>query len=51
VVLIPAIANKDFIPLSSRNFMVFSSRSVQAASSVSRLFEVEGAEEEGRGKI
>jgi hypothetical protein len=43
--------NKAFIPFSSRNFMVLSSRSVQAASSTSTLFEVDGAEDEGRGKM
>jgi hypothetical protein len=51
LLLIPAIANSDLVALSSRNFIVFRSLSVQVVSSTSVLFEVEGVEDDGRGKM
>ena len=51
LLLIPAIANSDLLALSSRNFIVFKSRSVHVVSSISTLFEVEGVEDDGRGKM
>lgn len=49
--LTPAIPSKVLMAFSSRNFIVFSSRSVHAASSTSMFFEVEGADDDGKGKI
>lgn len=51
LLFMPAIEKSVLVALSSRNFIVFKSLSVQVVSSTSTPFEVEGVEDDGRGKM